>query len=958
MQVLKYLNPFSNEFPDTFRDFDLHLSFKEQLTTIALTALAALISLPILGLGGLAAFRALVKYYSFEPYHSGRMPDNPVGRTAAKTDDVSQRHIQPLTKNEFIANGLSILLSEDEETEEQDRCRLILNNLFDRFGSPRILLTTLRGPSKSERVQILELALKISGSINSPQEFSKLIKFVENIKQNREDEIETLSPFCKGASSFKDISVVKESIYKIPKGEQKEIQQAFAYLENNFDTVTEKIQCMQVIEKNIPKGSRVEFVNFHKNLLQRVKSVFLLSEIIQNIPKVTEKDIVNINELILIMNVEDDGTALALAFRCITDIPEEMRTRILDGISGCLHGIGGEDLAPVFQILKYISELEALDRESIVGFALAHIHERMNPLERRLILSAFVELDDESRVNLNDVQLQKMIELKMEMMNFFKDIKSEDRQEILSEINKLPLNQRGKILQSIRQIVPHIQTAGQLQNVLIYLQMIAPEYRDAAIKFVLDNRQQLENLSWSGLLGGCFHDGDIRLASQRYLASWLNEETDEAIATSIAQKIYDNINVFGLHLQDVENPLVRILFAILPLGDGHFDSPHQLFHKLIRMDLSPTSPVSMPNETIEGSCVKINQPHFESLVRGSKKLTFKELSDEVSFETLENLFNSFESRLDSLTQIKRIKTVSEGMGNCLVINGVGRQDTPSYQEVWRNYELLKNTFLMSEYVRNVLSSRGEDDQAATTEYLHAYAVIKFILEASDAINLSTGLSVQEEMLLHMLSSIQNCSTGKSEGFAEFYGNLPAQYRYGAAQSGSRKEKAIAYLHSAVQSILSSLLTDLGPMVKELINSNTDSQFVHTRKYLKNLIGKRVGLDWTIAFDLYPSCINSTLKNRTLENVLSIFYQYFTPKFFVNELLEKINREMAPDDGEFNFELYQQLIALFEYGIIPDESFEFIDEMCTNAVITEKGLVHALIRTGYLAEVDQAPLLNI
>src|SRR5690606_5818421 len=86
-KIASYFCPFSHKF-QAMEDFSQRLTAWERFKTITVTALAALASLPLLGLGGVAAFRAMVRHYA--PINPRKLSDSPQESSASKVDATVQ----------------------------------------------------------------------------------------------------------------------------------------------------------------------------------------------------------------------------------------------------------------------------------------------------------------------------------------------------------------------------------------------------------------------------------------------------------------------------------------------------------------------------------------------------------------------------------------------------------------------------------------------------------------------------------------------------------------------------------------------------------------------------------------------------------------------------------------------------------------------------------------------------
>ncbi len=97
MNIASYFCPFSHRHHAT-ADFS-RLTVWEKLKTITVAALAAIATLPLIGLGGVAAFRAMVRHYA--PINPKTPSNSHHEQVAAKTDDVAQTAIREERKHQM-----------------------------------------------------------------------------------------------------------------------------------------------------------------------------------------------------------------------------------------------------------------------------------------------------------------------------------------------------------------------------------------------------------------------------------------------------------------------------------------------------------------------------------------------------------------------------------------------------------------------------------------------------------------------------------------------------------------------------------------------------------------------------------------------------------------------------------------------------------------------------------------
>lgn len=890
---LSFFDPTTSKYDRSWGAFDRELTFEQQLITISLTALATFFSLPILCLGGLATFRALVNHFS--PLDSNNLPDTPMGNAAKKTEKKSREVFDKMTEEEFVEKALLFF----ENPEKKNKLEKILRSLYEKYGSPETLLTAFKHGTKKERGEALSCALMLHESFNTAHEFEKLMIFAVAIKNgSRVERFEKLKPFCEGLMKTSDIQYIDRCLNKFSTDEEKEILDAFSFISSQFDLAVDRVKCFEVVKTNITAGQRVSVIRDNQDLLKFVSNSYDLSKVLPNLTQDTLSSKEHILSLADKLCIGDEaGFTLDKIIRCVKGVPSELHEQLLKNVERCLEGINGEDLYPVIQILDSVLRLEASERVDVVGVAMSHIHSKMVPYERRLILSALLDVDAQSRHLIEDAELQKMIKVKKQIIEFIGKISSSaNKPEIFAAINQIPENQREILFAQIAPALEKIETAEAFAELIDGAKMIAPQHRASVIesyKGAFDS-----TFTWKKLVKKAFGTPEILNDSKEYLRVLLENETDESVGRNIAQKIWNNLHVFRVSEQG-NDELFTVLMGIVPVEEGHVSNCYRVYGMHLKRDKEVTTPdVLTPAETVGGKRVRMDQKFFEKMVREKKEITYGDLPEKINMETLKGLFSAFENRLDRLSTKEREKAWTVGVSGCM-ISAAHQNWNPKENDIRDSYQFTKSIFLGSAYIKDMLERTGEPSKQVSMGYLHLFAIIKFIKDSSIEINPETGLSNQEESLLKMLSSIQNCGTGKSEGFAEFYSSLPTYARfYGRAQAEKKADKAKVYLAMVMQSVLAKYLEGFSSMAYELTQRHyDDEQWMHSRKYLKNLIAKRIGLEWDIAFDAYPGCIDENLRNRSLENVLQIFYKHITPKKFLDDVFRVVQNDIVPNMDE-------------------------------------------------------------
>jgi len=196
----------------------------------------------------------------------------------------------------------------------------------------------------------------------------------------------------------------------------------------------------------------------------------------------------------------------------------------------------------------------------------------------------------------------------------------------------------------------------------------------------------------------------------------------------------------------------------------------------------------------------------------------------------------------------------------------------------------------------------ERKQAAPAHVEKVFTILKEVMDLSDELEPKEVVSAKEYRVLLIASFLRNCPTGQKEGLFQLNLFLD-QYRdkqtpkaflseeLGVEASALDKEEQVVqkekfietYLRStfALQpSIVYELMTNDNPFMRELVsNDQYFTQIVHQSTYLKNLLGKSLGLEQSITFDPYINCISPILRGMTKQEVMKIFCKHYGPRFF-------------------------------------------------------------------------------
>lgn len=211
----------------------------------------------------------------------------------------------------------------------------------------------------------------------------------------------------------------------------------------------------------------------------------------------------------------------------------------------------------------------------------------------------------------------------------------------------------------------------------------------------------------------------------------------------------------------------------------------------------------------------------------------------------------------------------------------------------------------------------------------------------------------------MLSSIHYCRTGKDEGIEGYYNLLPREAKIKPDTTFKVKEILDAIIQTQVSQILSS-----PTIFKTVIGLNLDnreeqdmrdgevSQLSHHSTYVKNLIGREVGLSHTFKFDLHSKLLSQKLVDLSKEDLLTVFYKHFIPRTLINSVVRKVNEELNKKGNT----LYKNLRVFLDdenQSKLWDMNDDDIDNIKYS--LTQFGALQLLIKVGVLTELSSEDL---
>lgn len=361
---------------------------------------------------------------------------------------------------------------------------------------------------------------------------------------------------------------------------------------------------------------------------------------------------------------------------------------------------------------------------------------------------------------------------------------------------------------------------------------------------------------------------------QDYLHDRLTQLTNQRIAMHYASILFQYCDVFHLHL---DHPVVQLaieMHARAEILDSR--NPFRVYADLKESEKLPTPKLALPREIVGGKNVAISIKGLEAFAKEVMSLTYRDLpivdGPEVHFARLLEHVDGLEAT-DRETLETHIANMTGSTLNALRLSLVGDPNIKALLQRGKDHEPVFD-YTKARFVKCM-------------EYLASLD--------NDKVQEDTLLTKREEMLLKLSASIQNCVVGKKEGIRDaYYAFVPSEYHVEKLRGKTSDEKlqpAKQYLFTFFQKYMNSLISEATPLMKELVVNETllSAQLAHQSLYVKNFIGKRIGLVHSLEFDPYAFCTSYELRARSLKETLEIVFGHITPKTFARAVKADIDR---------------------------------------------------------------------
>jgi hypothetical protein len=371
---------------------------------------------------------------------------------------------------------------------------------------------------------------------------------------------------------------------------------------------------------------------------------------------------------------------------------------------------------------------------------------------------------------------------------------------------------------------------------------------------------------------------ELRAFLHRAYEKKLQSCTDPSSVRILAEFIIERHSFLYLEQED---PLFQQAVRSLILSEDLRDkrNPYVLYEKLKIASKRRIKDLPIPVVHLHGMQLKVSQGAFHLIARHS--ISQQEVlalchGQKYTFDFLKQMIESLQDRLDRLDEDKRNECL-EHVENSLA---------SSFDDLKTN--LFSPTFI------DLLNAPYEDQMSHAKAFF--CSILHFISSLPTVRHDSALFSTQEEALLAMSASIKNCSTGKMEGIVAYYLQLDETFRYSLAiRDVDMPSSALAraFVLQAFEKLILDLFHSDNEMVQEMLgHQRGTSQLSHQCLYIKNMLMPHLGLMRDVIFDPYSGMIATSLLEKSLFELFSIFFKHLSPQKIIDHIQKAFPRVSA------------------------------------------------------------------
>ncbi len=144
--------------------------------------------------------------------------------------------------------------------------------------------------------------------------------------------------------------------------------------------------------------------------------------------------------------------------------------------------------------------------------------------------------------------------------------------------------------------------------------------------------------------------------------------------------------------------------------------------------------------------------------------------------------------------------------------------------------------------------------------------------------------------------IQTLALISQRGISYAFHGLPLKSQ-GSLYTISNESEAV---RSVLQTVIHDILSTKSDFVIEMTGKKPSTgELASQTTYLKNFIGKSLGLKHQLIFDAHTDLITDTLIKRSFKEVYKAFFRHLTPEKLISHFCKIVNRQIIADDKLYN-----------------------------------------------------------
>lgn len=754
------------------------------------------------------------------------------------------------------------------------------------------ILTLINKTPPDKREDLINRTLTLAKRFKSLS-IPSIFKLANQIPFEKwEQVIETAEPLLKDCEGGWELDYVLENVYAFLQKRQEGIILRCLALLNELSGGCNKIEVLRLL-LNVPEEQMDSFFANAIPLIRKTKYAHpKLLKAILDIPKERREDVIATAAPFMARTLF--ARMYADVLKIVHAIPPERREEVVSKAVLFMKGIlESQEHDNRNRILEAIANIPADDMEDVLSSALPLMKGVMYVEARVAIIKAISSIPKEERANVmsNAAPLLMNVDKNKygDLLTAVAQFPRQERPTILKQLTPLlvdinnleiraliiiaysdfPQEERASLIPQLEVFFKLVKDDVKRIKYLKVLLLIAPSKRDIAIKIYLDNPDFEEKT----LFQICNSNEEIKIVSHEYLLKLLDETiSDPRKAFALATRIFNSEEDLMLHQ---EHPLIQKSIEVLALADPdalkNRKNPYKLYRDLKKLlETEKLLPYIPQKTSVNRKNLAIN---LESLRKRSarKAFTIGDLPKGVTSDTFDKLYSKLEQRLRELPLQKRAEA-ERYISNSFVKEVSG----------------IKEGFMGKPLIRGLLNVRGVPSQPIESTLYYLYVLMKAILDADDVLG-KFPISPQEELLLRISYSINECPTGQRDGIANYYNRLGIEYRSGKDKEAlwGPEEKVAHLVDHSVQKQLNDVFSG-DELLKEITKFERMNLTPHQVFYLKNRLHLQVGLIHRLIFDAHSGTILDELLDADLETLMIAFFKICT----VEKMMVQLKRDIA------------------------------------------------------------------